>query len=309
MPSRKIASELVKNSLLVNKASLAERAVYLRLTTRAIAEGIKTGSFSSLFKGQGIEFTGVREYLQGDDVRSIDWNVSARMGKTYVKMFEEEREMQIFLLVDRSLSMNTSSAKRSRLQIASEAAALIALAAEQNKSPIGAVFFDSKIGFSCEPKSGKDRTLLLLNKLDEYSEKTKPGSVLASALKGAAKLLKKRSLVVVLSDFRTSAYEKELAHLAMKHDVIAIRITDSADTKLPAVGTLPFVDPETSLLQMLPTSHRGFQQAWKTYSQVSLERWEALCLKRGVIPLCMSTTDDPIKILTRFFSLRGHAKW
>src|SRR5574344_1216575 len=162
----------MKKTLLGSRESLVRRAALLRLTARSLADSMRSGGFRSLYRGQGIEFNGVREYLPGDDVRTIDWNVTARMDKPYVKLFEEERELPVFLVIDRSLSMNTGSAGRSRLQTACETGALLTLAAEQNQSPVGAVFFDGKIGFSCAPKSGKDRAMLLLTHFDDIPEKT-----------------------------------------------------------------------------------------------------------------------------------------
>ena len=138
---------------LANNESLIKKALYLRLLAQDIADGMKSGSFRSLYRGQGIEFAGVRDYIRGDDIRTIDWNVTARMGRPYIKLFEEERELQIFLIVDSSLSMQleTSSDRRTKYSAAAESAALITIAAEINACPTGAVFFDGAINFSVEP--------------------------------------------------------------------------------------------------------------------------------------------------------------
>ena len=175
----------MKHLLAVNRETLAKQAALLRLTAASLAAGFKTGSFRSLFRGQGIEFSGVREYLRGDDVRAIDWNVTARMGKPYVKLFEEERELQIFIVVDRSRSMFSGTGSKTRYRTAAEAASLVAMAAEINASGIGAVFFDGDIQFSCAPESGRKRTMLLLARLDEVDEYGVSGSALKSALTGA----------------------------------------------------------------------------------------------------------------------------
>lgn len=286
--------------------SLVKRASHLRLSAGTVAEGMRTGSFRSAFRGHGIEFSGVREYLRGDDIRTIDWNVTARMGKPFVKLFDEDRELIVFLVVDRSLSMDSAFSVRSRRDTANEAAALLAFAAEQNDSPLGAVFFDGAITFSVLPKSGRSRVMLILNKLDaahEANGRTK-GSVLASSLQGAAKLLKNRSLVVILSDFRVAGYEDELSRLAVKHDVVAVRITDPTDERLPRVGFAPFADSETGMVRRLSTNSSAFCREWALANRTRLERWQTMCKKRGVASLLLSTQADAAHVLADFFASR-----
>ena len=160
----------MQNFLSGNKDSLSKKASYLRFSAKTLVENLKLGSFRSLYKGQGVEFSGVREYLRGDDVRAIDWNVTARMGRPYVKVFDEEHELQIFLVVDRSASMFCGVNGIVKYETVAETAALLALVAEASASPIGAVFFDGEIHFSCKPASGKERTMLLLSKLDKVEK-------------------------------------------------------------------------------------------------------------------------------------------
>ena len=241
-------------SLLGSKDSLIQKAALLRITTKTLANSLQNGSFKSLYHGQGIEFSGVREYLRGDDVRLIDWNVTARSGKPYVKIFEEERELQIFLVIDRSLSMQTGSRGKSRLQTAMEISALLTLAAENNANPVGAVLFGGDIEFVCSPKSGQTQTMILLSHFDRKPENKKRGSVLANALTGAGKVLKKRSLIFVISDFRMRDWEDPLVHLASRHDVVCVRIGDPSDYSLPEMGAIPFTDPENGIKKLLPTN-------------------------------------------------------
>ncbi|HAH60910.1 MAG TPA: DUF58 domain-containing protein [Treponema sp.] len=291
--------------LAVNRESLAKQASLLRIASVKLADSLRAGTFRSLYRGQGIEFSGVREYLRGDDVRAIDWNVTARMGKPFVKLFEEEHELQIFLVIDRSFSMFTGSGKRSRYETAAEAAALITMAAEVNASSVGAVIFDGEIRFSCSPESGRRRTMLLLTRLDETDGSESAGSVLGSALTGAGKLLKKRSLVFVLSDFRSTSWIDPLASLAQKHDVAAVRITDASDNELPEMGTVPFIDSETKTRLVLPTSLSSFRNAWRADNRQHLAGWRESCRKHGVLPLIIATDDDPVRVLSNFFAHRG----
>lgn len=286
------------------RASLIQRAALLRITTKTLANNLQNGSFKSLYHGQGIEFSGVREYLRGDDVRAIDWNVTARSAKPYVKVFEEERELQIFLIIDRSLSMQTGSRYKSRYQTAMEIAALITFAAEHNANPVGAVLFNGEIEFVCEPKSGPNQTMILLSHFDKEPDNRIKGSVLGNALTGAGQILKKRSLVFVISDFRMKDWEDPLVHLASHHDVVCVRIGDPSDYELPEMGSVPFTDPENGIKKIMPTNSKSFKDSWREDGRMRLQRWTDGCLKHGGVPLKISTTEDPLTVLSSFFSKR-----
>lgn len=292
----------------MDEESLVKKASYLRIVAKSLAEGMKTGNFRSLYKGQGIEFSGVRDYLRGDDIRSIDWNVTARMNRPYVKVFEEERELQIFIIVDNSLSMQIGSGKRTKYDVSSETAALITIAAEMNSCPLGAVFFDGEVHFSCEPKLGKKQTMLVLSHLDKMKEKEHIGSVLGSAISGASKILKKRSFVFIISDFRSADWEQPLINLAHTNDIVAIRVVDKMDEKLPEVGTTYFTDTETEISLKLPTNSIKFQKAWKTSYDNSIKKWQDVCKKHGVTAALLKTTDNPLQLLTQVFARNNAIK-
>lgn len=287
----------------MNTSYIADRARYLKLAAISVSEGMRTGGFRSCFRGQGIEFDGVREYERGDDIRSIDWNVTARSGKAFVKMYREERELTVFLVVDNSLSMDTAPGSVSRREKGLESAALIAFAAEQNASPVGLVMFDAGIGKLFKPRSGRDQVLSILTSLDHRGSPG-PGSALANALAGASRVLRSRSLVVVISDFRVSGYEKALGILARRHDVLAVRVVTPADAELPKAGYIPFVDPETGLRASFPTGQAAFREHWARENRESILRWEHVCARRGVSSLVLSTEDDAVRLLSRFFSDR-----
>ena len=287
----------------INTESLVQKASFLRIQARSLAEGMKTGNFRSLYKGQGIEFSGVRDYIRGDDIRSIDWNVTARMGRPYVKVFEEERELQIFIVMDTSASMFIDCGSRQPVKYKAGAnlAALITLAAEMNGCPVGAVFFDGRIHFSCKPASGKERTMLLLTHLDKLPEQKTNGSVLANALIGANKLLRKRSLIFVISDFRSSDWENPLIKLAQKNDVVAFRMTDEFDRALPSVGTVTFMDAESDLKMVLPSSSQKLKEEWKNHNEGMLWRWQETCARHGIISKVVNVSDEPLGILSSVF--------
>lgn len=282
-----------------NKNSLSKKAQYLRLASVYLSESLKSGSYSSLFKGQGIEFSGVREYLVGDDVRSIDWNVTARVSKPYVKVFEEEKEMQIFLIVDRSISMFTGSKNNIKYKTVCEISSLLTFSGEYNNSAVGAVFFDGEISFSVKPEVGNKQTMLLLSKLDRI-DKIVPGSVLKNAIQCASKILKKRSLVFVISDFRTDGWQDSFKLLCQKHDVMAISVVDSSDWELKPVGSVPFTDGESSKRVVLPTSKKAFKDAWKEDYRVRIQNWKDFCIRHGAKPLVISTEEDVLRTLSVF---------
>ncbi len=287
------------------KKNISLRASLLHLSSLSLAEKMKSGSFKSLYRGQGIEFSGVREYLVGDDVRAIDWNVTARMSKPFVKVFDEEKELDVFIIVDSSFSMDGGSKNQSKLETAMECASLISLASFYNSSPVGAVIFDGGLEFFCAPSPGKKHSFLLLSQFEKERANRKTGSAIDSAIRGAEKLLKKRSLVFVISDFRSVGWQPSFARLCRKNDVIAIRITDEKDYSLPSVGSVLFTDPETGYSSLLPTSSRKFLDAWKESDEKRREGWVKDCVRRGGIPLSISTFQDPAAVLIHFFSDRN----
>ena len=289
---------------LANNETLIKKALYLRMIAADIADGMKSGNFRSLYRGQGVEFAGVRDYIRGDDIRTIDWNVTARMGRPYIKLFEEERELQLFLIVDSSRSMQLENASRQRTKYAAaaESAALLAIAGELNACPTGAVFFDGAIHFSCEPALGKENTMQILNHLDKLPPSTQSGSVLPNAITAAAKVLRKRSLVFILSDFRSSGWEKPLINLAQKNDVIAINIHDAFDEELPSLGTVKFIDIESSNTMSLPSSSPALKKEWRKYNEMNQNRWQDFCIKHGIMPVILDTTAEPIQVLKQIFA-------
>lgn len=286
------------------RTALSKKARLLHLSALSLAEGMKTGSFHSLYKGKGIEFSGVREYLKGDDVRAIDWNVTARMGHPYVKVFEEDRELDVFIIIDTSRSMFSGSGHVTRLEKAMECASLLTLASYHNASPVGAVMFDGKIHFSCAPKSGHEQIMLLLSQFEKSFSQGIAGSALDSALLGAGRLLKKRTLVMVFSDFRTTDWFDSFSRLCHRHDVVAVRIGDPSDEKLPSVGAIPFKDMESNYKCVLPTSSASLRKEWAKANQLRVDSWKYECIRHGGIPLLVSTDGNSFHELFSFFSKR-----
>jgi uncharacterized protein (DUF58 family) len=200
--------------------------------------------------------------------------------------------------------MDTAPGSVSKREKALEAAALIAFASEMNASPVGLVMFDGSSGKVLKPRAGRDQILTILASLD-HGNRPCAGSALGGALAGAARVLRSRSLVVVISDFRTTGYEKSLGILSRRHDVLAVRIVSPSDSELPDAGYIQFVDPETGVRASFPTGSASFREHWEREHRESVARWEHVCSRRGVSSLVLSSADDAVRELSRFFSVPG----
>lgn len=280
---------------------LSEQAGKLKLGALLLTEGLRSGNIKSVFRGQGIEFDEVREYEYGDDTRLIDWNITARMNRPYVKRYREERELTVFLVVDCSASMGTGYGPVSRREQSWNTVSLIAFAAELTNNPVGAVFFDGKAGRAFVPKTGSKYVMTILGNMVKTRSHF-PGSDLASVLRGTQKILKRRSLVVIVSDFRMNNYQEEMEKLGRKHDVMAVRITDPADYSLPEGGLIPFWDPETNQKSFIPTLSGIIRKKWQGENRQIIQNWEYICKSAGVVPLSISTENDAVKELIKVFS-------
>ena len=282
-----------------------------------LAEELLAGNFRSVFKGQGIEFDEARHYQWGDDARSIDWNASARFGTPFVKMYREERELTILLLLDASPSMRRAgwipggADRPSPYEQAVLAAALIAFSAERTGQRVGAFLFDREIDRVFPPRKGRHHTMALISGAMQYQNRDFPrrdmparSSNLGSALAGAGRLLKRRSLVVLISDFMSVNWEQELGDLSQRHDVIALRISDPLDMDLPNLGLIVMEDPETGLRIQAPTGYASFRKAWAQWHRERAELWVNLCRRSGVAFMELSTADDAAAALFRFFGGR-----
>ncbi len=288
----------------MNSGYIAERATQLQLSAISIARGMQSGAFRSSFRGHGIEFDSLRKYEPGDDIRHIDWNLMARSGKTFAKMYREERDLSIFLIADISASMNIAYMQQSPRETMLETAALLSFAGEKLHSAIGGLFFDGSIRHMLKPQQGQQACLQLLCALERYaaSPHAESGTALLPALTAAAKLLHRRAFIFILSDFKVEGYEKELAILAHRHDVAAVRITAEHDETLPDAGVICFKDPETGLERLLPTHSAAFQQSRTQEAAESLELWKNTCLRSNAFPIVLPCTADPVTVLNRFFS-------
>jgi uncharacterized protein (DUF58 family) len=300
----------------------------LPLIADGLAEDLLAGNFRSVFKGQGIEFDEARHYQWGDDVRTIDWNLSARFGAPFVKMYREEREITVLILLDVSASMRSgiwpgrAGTNPARFEQGLLAAALIAFSAERTGQRVGGLFFDREIERVFPPYKGRRHTMALVSAALRYHEGgTGPenrrgrrtgargnaapglGSNLGAALAGAGRLLKRRGMVLVISDFLSVNWSGELGDLARKHDVIALRLSDPLDDDIPDMGFIPVEDPETGLRIHAPTGSASFREAWKEWHGERAKLWLSLCRRAGAAALELSTAADAPAALFRFFGV------
>lgn len=298
----------------MDQRELLRKITTFPLIAVSLAEELLAGDFRSVFKGQGIEFDEVRHYERGDDVRSIDWNASARFGAPFVKIYREERELTALIVLDTSASMFTGGGGRSgpgasglpnRYEQGLLAAALIAFSAERAGQRLGALFFDREINRIFPPRKGRRHSMALISGALRVQERRPSGegrdSRLGTALAGAARLLKRRSLVLIISDFFCLNWEQELGDLARSHDVIALRIRDPLDGACPPSGLIPLEDPETGIRIFAPTGFSSFRSAWARWHEERTVLWKNLCRRAGAACLELSTADDVPQVLFRFF--------
>ncbi len=233
-------------------ADVLRQVKAIELRTRRLVGSLLTGEYRSVFRGHGIEFAEVRAYEHGDDYRSIDWNVSARMGSPYVKLFDEERELTLLLIVDRSGSIEFGDPV-SKSRVAVEVAAVLALAAAKQNDRVGTLIFSDDVDHIVPPAKGRDHALRVIRDVIAF-EPVRARTSISIALSYASRLLRHRSIVVVISDFRDVGWEKQLKRLAAKHDVVAVTIDDPKELELPDVGWIELEDVETGARVLVDTS-------------------------------------------------------
>jgi uncharacterized protein (DUF58 family) len=275
----------------------------IELRTRRLVTSLFSGDYRSVFRGQGIEFAEVRAYQHGDDFRSIDWNVSARMAMPYVKTYEEERELTLLLLVDRSGSEEFGRPVL-KSERAAEVAAVLALAAARQNDRVGAVVFSDGIDHVVRPAKGRMHALRVIRDLLAFQPKGK-GTNIAAALRYAGRLLRHRAVIAVLSDFRASDWEKDLRRLSLKHELVAITIDDPRELDLPDAGWVELEDAETGKRILVDTANRETRIKLRTAAeQVRAARARAL-KQIGVDHVALRTDQPYAQALRRAFALRA----
>jgi uncharacterized protein (DUF58 family) len=275
----------------------------LELRTRGLVNARFAGEYKSVFKGQGMEFAEVREYQPGDEVRAIDWNVTARMRRPFVKRYVEERELTVLLVVDCSGSANVGTGKRFKREVAAEVAAAFALLAVRTNDRVGAVLFTDKVDLTIPPRKGRRHALRVLRDVLTY-EGSAQTTNLASALSYARRAMRHRSVIFVLSDFVSPPFEKELRLLARRHDVVAVTLEDPGERVLPDIGVTRLVDPETGESIEIDTSDEAVRSFFTRAVVAEREARRKMFRGLAVDEIVIRTEGDIARPLVAFFRAR-----
>lgn len=275
----------------------------IELRTRGLVNSLFAGEYRSVFKGQGMEFSEVREYQAGDEVRNIDWNVTARMRRPYVKRYIEERELNVILAVDMSGSEWFGTRRRFKCEVASELAAVLAMSAIRNNDRVGTLFFTDRVEHVVPPRKGRRHALRLLRDLLVFRP-TGTGTDLAGALDYLSKMLTHTAIVFVVSDFLGADVEQPLKLLAQRHDVVAVTVEDPAEVALPNVGLARLVDPETGTAVDVDTGDPAVRAAYDTYVGEERVRRRHLLRRLAIDEVAIRTDAPIIEPLLRFFRTR-----
>ena len=282
---------------------LLKRVRRIEIKTKGLSRQIFSGEYQSAFKGRGMSFSEVRNYQYGDDVRNIDWNVTARSGEPHIKTFEEERELTVMLLVDISKSSFFGTTKQLKNELITEICAVLAFSATNNNDKVGLLLFSDKVEKFLPPKKGRGHILRIIRELLD-TRPTGSGTDIGMALTYFTNMVKKRSICFLLSDFLADGYDKPLRLAARRHDLIGLHLYDPRERELPAVGLIHARDAESGDLQWVDTDSRRVRQRYAAAYDRHLAYYQEAFRTSGADSLSVETTEDYTKALLRFFKGR-----
>ena len=287
----------------------------IRILTNKLIDDQLSGDYHSTFKGQGVEFDEVRPYVPGDDVRTIDWNVTAKTGLPYIKRFSEERELTILFMVDVSGSQGYGSVRRSKMELAAEVTALLALTAIRNQDKIGLLLFSDQIVKYIPPRKGRDSVMRLVREVLAAEDSATGGTDIAAALKFLNSVQKRRAVVFLVSDFllssvkpQTSNFEQLLRATARHHDMVCVPVSDPAERELPDVGLVELEDPETGELVLVDTSSAAVRRRFSATASEENEELKRFFLKTGIDTLTIATDRPYIDEVRALFKRRARKR-
>ncbi len=285
---------------------LLKKVRKIEIKTRGLTTQVFTGEYHAAFKGKGMAFSEVREYQPGDEIRTIDWNVTARFNHPFVKVFQEERELSVMLLVDMSASGNFGTLSSSKRELMAEIAAVLAFSAIQNNDKIGLMLFTRYTELFIPPKKGKTHVLRIIREIIDFEPK-ESGTDIASAVRNFANTIKRRSVGFLLTDFLDRNCEKALRICNSRHDLVAVRISDSRESELPRVGWLQAKDPETGELRWIDTQSATVRKKYKAEALQRKDETLKMLRRSGVDFTSIQTGDDYILPLMKLFKQRERA--
>lgn len=283
---------------------LLKKVRQIEIKTKGLSNHIFAGEYHSAFKGRGMTFSEVREYQFGDDVRNIDWNVTARFNKPFIKIFEEEREMTVMLLIDVSGSREFGTNLRFKKNVITEMAATLAFSTIQNNDKIGVIFFSDKIEKFIPPQKGRKHVLHIIRELLTFTPENR-ATDLSGVLRYLTNAIKKRCTAFLISDFMDDNFESALRIANQKHDVVALQVYDRRETSLPAVGLIKLKDAETDQFRWIDTSSTPVREAYAKEWQRRDESIRVVFAKSGVDNVKVCTDEDYVKVLISLFKKRA----
>ncbi len=276
----------------------------IEIKTRRLSDHIFSGEYHSSFKGRGMTFSEVRQYQFGDDIRSIDWNVTARYNEPFVKVFEEERELTMMLLVDVSASEYFGTTDLFKRDIITEISATLAFSAIQNNDKVGLMLFSDEVELFIPPKKGKSHVLRIIRELIEFKPKSKKTDI-AYALRYLSQVMKKKAIVFLLSDFMDRGYENPLKIAAKKHDITGIRIFDQYETELPKLGMVPMLDVESDEVVLVNTNLKSVRKSYRANYLEQVDYFENTFSKSGAGTISSRVDESYVKKLLGYFKRRN----
>ena len=277
----------------------------IEIKTRGLSSNIFAGQYHSAFKGRGMAFSEVREYQFGDDVRDIDWNVTARFRRPFVKVFEEERELTVMLLIDVSGSLDFGTTQRTKREMATEMAAILAFSAIQNNDKIGVIFFSDRIEKYIPPKKGRKHILYIIHEMLDFKPQSKRTNV-AAAIEYLTRVMKRRCIAFVVSDFYAeNSFQKELQIANSKHDVVAIQVYDQRAKTLPNVGLMKVKDAQTGHEMFIDTASAKLRRAHTEYWLERMNTLKTTFAQSNVDWVSVATNEDYVKAMMLLFMQRG----
>jgi uncharacterized protein (DUF58 family) len=288
----------------VDTKELLKKVRKIEIKTRRLSDHIFSGEYHSSFKGRGMTFSEVRQYQFGDDIRSIDWNVTARYNEPYVKVFEEERELTMMLVVDISGSESFGTTQQFKKDILTEISATLAFSAIQNNDKVGLLLFSNEIELFIPPKKGKTHVLRIIRELIEFEPKSKKTD-LSQALRYFSNVMKKKAIVFILSDFIDTGYDNALKIVGKKHDVTGIRVYDKLETELPKLGMVPMRDGESGEIVLVNTNSKVVRRNYREHYLKTVDYFEDSFTKSGSGVINNRIDESYVKKLLGYFKRRA----
>lgn len=285
-------------------ADILKRVRQIEIKTRGLSSNIFAGEYHTAFKGRGMMFSEVREYQYGDDIRNIDWNVTARFNHPYIKVFEEERELTVMLLIDVSGSREFGTTWRFKKNMITEMAAVLAFSAIQNNDKTGVIFFSDRIEKFIPPKKGRKHILHIIRELISFAPEERQTDI-SGVLKYLTNAIKKRCTTFVISDFIDENFEDALKIANQKHDVVALRVYDPREAEMPDIGFVQFKDAETGEYQWINTSNRQTRDAYRQWWLNNEQRLQTVFTRCGIDNVAVKTDEDYVKALMSLFKKRS----